>query len=407
MKRMLQLGVALALLVGVAPVERVEAQAAATGPTPSIGVKLDGWRLPVSPEPFLYKGRTMMPFRSLADALGIAVNWEAETSTVVATADQLDIRLQVNNRTARVNGQEVALDAEPVIVDGRTMIPLRFFSEAIGARVGWEPETMNVTITSQQRDLETMVFYGLGSYSKRSYLPAFDQAAFTWSILDADGQLATDQTEYQWPAAGADELLADVREQQVGTNVMVFSANVDGEISTLIRDEALQEKFLDDLVAKLEAKQLAGAVFDLESLQSEDKALYSTFVERAATALHRAGKTLTVVVHPLNGWFSGYDYQALGAAADRLLVMAYSYTKEELVQPLDQVDEAIHLSLRHVDKSKLLLGINAYSETPASVQEKLGLAKRYGLAGAAFWILVSFDDPFMAALDQSLLLANE
>ncbi|MGB8955530.1 MAG: stalk domain-containing protein [Tumebacillaceae bacterium] len=379
------------------------------GEAQSITVQLDGYPLPLSPEPMQYKERTMVPFRQLADALGIQVDWQADTSTVIATAPDLDLRLQLGNSTALVNGQPVALDAEPVLLDDRTFIPLRFFSEHAGAKVGWEEATRTVSMQSPQRDMQAMVFYGLGSYDKRGYLPQFDQTAFTWSILDEQGRFSTTQSEYSWPAEGADELLSEVKQAQVGSSLMVFSANQKGEITKLLGDEQLQDTFIRDLTAKLDQRQLDGAIFDLESLAPDSAQAYAAFVQRAATALHAAGKKLQVVVHPLNGAsvFQGYDYKALGAAADALYVMAYSYVDDKEPQPLAKVDEALRMALEQVEPSKLMLGINAVSETPETVKEKIGLAKRYRLQGVGFWILVAFDEAFMQAIDDSLILHDE
>ena len=408
-KAWLSLCAAFALLLA-GPLEgQAHALSMMQGESQSITVELDGYPLPLSPEPLKYNNSTMVPFRQLADALGIQVDWQAETSTVIATAKDLELRLQLGNKVATVNGRSVALNAEPVLLEDRTYIPLRFFSENVGAKVGWDEATQTVSMQSQERDLETMVFYGLGSYDKRGYLPKFDQTAFTWSILDEQGRFSTTQSEYRWPAEGADELLGEVKQSKVGASLMVFSANQKGEITKLLGDEQLQDAFIRDLTAKLEEQGLDAATFDLESLGPEQKQAYAAFVERAAEALHAQGKKLQVVVHPLNGAgiFQGYDYKKLSAAADSLFVMAYSYVSDKLPQPLEEVDEALRLALEQVDPAKLLLGINAVSETPETVQEKIGLAKRYQLQGVGFWILVAFDEPFMQGIDEALVLKDE
>ena len=408
-KAWLSLCAAFALLTAGPLASTAHALPMTQGDMQSITIQLDGYPLPLQPEPMQYKGRTLVPFRLLADALGIQVEWQAATSTVIATSAGLDMRLQVGNSTALVNGQPVPLDAEPMLLDNRTFIPLRFFSEHAGAKVGWDEATHTVSMQSPQRDMQAMVFYGLGSYDKRSYLPKFDQTAFTWSILDAQGRFSTTQSEYSWPQAGADELLGEVKQAEVGTSLMVFSANQKGEITQLLGDEKLQDAFIRDLTAKLAEQQLDSATFDLESLGPDAKQAYAAFVQRAATALHAAGKKLQVVVHPLNGasLYQGYDYKALGAAADSLYVMAYSYVNDKQPQPLAKVDEALRLALEQVEPAKLMLGINAVSETPETVKEKIGLAKRYHLQGVGFWILVAFDDAFMQAIDDSLILHDE
>ena len=104
---------------------------------------------------------------------------------------------------------------------------------------------------------------------------------------------------------------------------------------------------------------------------------------------------LSLAVPPLNSAYKGYDYKTLASIADDLIIMAYQYnpvgTKSQVPEPNSLVDRAIQLAIQAgVPKSKLLLGISLSSETPSSVDDKLGLAKRHDLKGAAFWRLGLF-----------------
>ena len=56
------------------------------------------------------------------------------------------VTLQINNTIARINDKIVTLDAPPTIINGRTMVPIRFISEAFGATVDWDNATRTVTI---------------------------------------------------------------------------------------------------------------------------------------------------------------------------------------------------------------------------------------------------------------------
>ncbi|TCP52402.1 glycosyl hydrolase family 18 (putative chitinase) [Tumebacillus sp. BK434] len=407
---------ALALVVpGGLHMDRAEAVGMAMGAVTTPSVVLDGYNLPIDPKPILYKDRVMVPFRPLAEALGIKVEWEPKTSTVIADSNGKELRMQIGNKTAWVGGKAVQLDVAPFITEGRSLIPLRFFSEHAGAQVRWDDKSQTVLMESQERDLHTMVFYGLGSYGQKEYLPYFDEAAFTWSRLDRGGVLVTEESEYRWPQEGAGELLQEVQTAGVDTSLMVFSVNEYGELTKLLNDVSLQQRFANDLASLLVQKGIGGAYLDFEALAptgAKDIALvrsqYAAFVQRVADALHQNGKQLTVVVAPLeHGWYRGYDYKALAASADALFIMAYSYVDDKLPQPLNKIDDDIRAAVKAVGPEKLILGINAYSETPQGVQQKIGLAKRYNLQGVGFWILRVFDDPFMDAIDAKLLLRPE
>lgn len=62
------------------------------------------------------------------------------------------IKLQIGNKIAYVDGNELTLDVPPQIINGRTMVPVRFISEGLGAEVGWDGATKTVTITMDSID---------------------------------------------------------------------------------------------------------------------------------------------------------------------------------------------------------------------------------------------------------------
>ncbi len=59
------------------------------------------------------------------------------------------VELQIGNLTAYRNGEEITLQQEPVISQDRTLVPLRFVGEALGAQVTWDGETLTVYLTTK------------------------------------------------------------------------------------------------------------------------------------------------------------------------------------------------------------------------------------------------------------------
>ncbi len=92
-------------------------------------------------------GRTMVPIRFISEAFGANVEWIAATKTVKITWGAKTIELTVGVYTAKVDGKEVKLDAPPLIKEGRTFVPIRFISEAFNADVKWDSKEQKVTIT--------------------------------------------------------------------------------------------------------------------------------------------------------------------------------------------------------------------------------------------------------------------
>lgn len=96
------------------------------------------------------QGRVMLPMRAIFESLGASVKWNQKTQTVTANRDGTTIVLQINNKTATINGQTVSLDVPAKNVKGNTMIPVRFASEALGEKIGWNSRTKTVTITTSK-----------------------------------------------------------------------------------------------------------------------------------------------------------------------------------------------------------------------------------------------------------------
>ena len=96
--------------------------------------------------PIISSGRTMVPLRFVGEAFGAEFSYEASSKTIDITFRSDKITMQIGKKTAVVNGKEVALDVAPFIVNGRTLVPIRFISETFGAEVIWESTTKTVTI---------------------------------------------------------------------------------------------------------------------------------------------------------------------------------------------------------------------------------------------------------------------
>jgi len=94
----------------------------------------------------ILNGRTLVPIRFVSEALGARVTWDQDTQEVTVTLDGKTIILTVDSETAWVNGSRKKLDTNPLIRDGRTLVPIRFLAENFGGDVAWDSETSTVTI---------------------------------------------------------------------------------------------------------------------------------------------------------------------------------------------------------------------------------------------------------------------
>lgn len=102
--------------------------------------------------PIIKNGRTLLPIRAIIESLGGTVEWDNTQRKVKITLKDKTIELWIGKNTAKVNGVDVIIDSSnskvvPEIINGRTMLPLRFVAENIGAEVNWDGTTKTVTIT--------------------------------------------------------------------------------------------------------------------------------------------------------------------------------------------------------------------------------------------------------------------
>jgi outer membrane protein assembly factor BamB len=109
--------------------------------------EINGVPVTLDVPPRIMNGRTMVPFRFVGEAMGAEVGWEASEQKITLTLYGKEIVLRIGSTTAMVNGNPVVLDAPPTIIAGRTLVPLRFVSESLGAKVDWEGTQQRITIT--------------------------------------------------------------------------------------------------------------------------------------------------------------------------------------------------------------------------------------------------------------------
>jgi hypothetical protein len=96
-------------------------------------------------------GRVLVPLRGVFESLGATVNYDAATSTIFATRGDTKMQLRLGSTEASINGQTSYLDVPAQARNGRTLVPLRFVSETLGATVSWSEPQHTVYITEAGR----------------------------------------------------------------------------------------------------------------------------------------------------------------------------------------------------------------------------------------------------------------
>jgi hypothetical protein len=120
-------------------------------------------------QPVIVNGRTLIPLRGVFEKMGYSVGWEGDTKTAVLTSGSTKVRVSANNSSFSVNGESKALDVPAQIMNGSMMLPLRAIGEAAGASVTWNGSTKTVEIDTKSMSVNDLI-------KASDYLVAYSKA---------------------------------------------------------------------------------------------------------------------------------------------------------------------------------------------------------------------------------------
>lgn len=104
-------------------------------------------------ESMIKNDRVLAPLRAISESLDFIVDWNAQSQQITLQDNKRIIHLTIGSNEASLNlfddGKEpetILLDAAPEIINGRTLVPVRFIAESTGADVSWDSSTQNINI---------------------------------------------------------------------------------------------------------------------------------------------------------------------------------------------------------------------------------------------------------------------
>jgi len=114
-----------------------------------IGVYVDDVPIFFDSAPYIdANSRTMVPLRAIGEALGAEVSWDGEARLVTLVRGGTTVKLTIDSAVAMVNGTPVTMDTTAVIRNSRTMVPVRYVGELLGADVLWHDVSRTVTVST-------------------------------------------------------------------------------------------------------------------------------------------------------------------------------------------------------------------------------------------------------------------
>ena len=112
-----------------------------------ISVVIGGELVKFDVAPIVIDGRTLLPMRAVFECFGAQVNYDNETKTAIAKKGDLTIEIPIGSKIVKINGQEKELDVPAMSLNGRTLIPIRFIGETLNGKVDWDGvnEVINIS----------------------------------------------------------------------------------------------------------------------------------------------------------------------------------------------------------------------------------------------------------------------
>ncbi len=145
--------------------------------------------------PIIVEDRTLIPIRAVIESFGGSVEWDDSTKTAKLSMGDDTLKLTVDSTTAYFNDSKATLDVAPVIINERTMLPIRFVAESFGFDVSWNHFTQTVTIIKSFNLLTDIPPYTTSPYVEiNGNVPMFseneisDESYEYYSALDSLGR---------------------------------------------------------------------------------------------------------------------------------------------------------------------------------------------------------------------------
>lgn len=118
----------------------------------NVKVLLNGRQLVFDQEPVVFEDRILVPIRTLVESLGATVEWQSPNVNI--KKGTTEIVLSVGSKTTLRNRKIFFMEQTPIIINGRTMVSLRFIAEVLGANVTWDENTKTVSILCDEIFIE-------------------------------------------------------------------------------------------------------------------------------------------------------------------------------------------------------------------------------------------------------------
>lgn len=148
----------------------------------SVSVLYNGEEMQFDVPAQIIDGRTMVPMRAIFEKLGAKVSYDDLFMLITASRGKDKVECAVGNNRARVNGEIISLDVPPMLLDGRTLVPVRFVCDALGVNIEWDDTARSVIINTEAKPVQTII----PSYPVKAVTASANDGNVESNVLDGD-----------------------------------------------------------------------------------------------------------------------------------------------------------------------------------------------------------------------------
>lgn len=263
--------------------------------------------------------------------------------------------------------------------------PTTFAPDATATRGQAAAMLLRIHEKLAQKTTFTHGFYAISSHNQMDLALNMDAVSAGWSRMTWDGSTAllattsANNNEFSVPT-GYETVAGALADHRVPLHLNVYM-DIAGNAADLLASPDGRQQAVEQIKNELTIsyKTLGrnpydGVTIDFEGLRGNQKSDFTAFLQALSEAVHGLGKSLYVCVAPVlttGSYYDGYDYPAIGALADKVILMAYDYDTQDMSQfvgteyyktaataPIDQVYWSMKIAAEKIDPTKLLLGFS-------------------------------------------------
>lgn len=320
----------------------------------------------IDPPPHISHNRTMVPIRFIVEDESIRgeIFWNQSLGKVAMNCRGQYIELFIGSNQAAVDGKTLYLDAPAYIYAGRTYVPLRFIAEAMGARVDYEPAAEQVIIDfsppAPRYDPLVFAYYYYRAFDElQANAHLFTDIAFRWFQTDGLGRLFYEyEDDY-------DNILQYTRDQGIKAHASVVLMDGD-QLHQLLAHPKNRANLIGNLLEVVKEKNYDGVDIDFEFIKPADGPYFTLFLQELKTALGPGKQLSAAVFARTESdhWATPYEYAKIGGIVDLLVIMAYDYscasTPAGPIAPLWWAEKVVDYMAANMGRDKILLGMPTY-----------------------------------------------